>query len=138
MFSTRGLRFQPRLGQILVCDFKGLREPEMVKVRPVIVVSPKPRIQKGICTVVPMSRQKPNFVKPFHYKLPNKTIPGRTGEESWAKCDMIYTVSLKRLDRLKCFGKYIVPQLSASEISEIQKCLLSRPRDAPLDISFLM
>jgi mRNA interferase MazF len=45
------------MGQILICDFSsGFVEPEMVKVRPVVVISPKPRKSiHSLCTVVPLS-----------------------------------------------------------------------------------
>ena len=35
------LAYHPRAGQILICKFDGFRVPEMVKVRPVMVFSPR-------------------------------------------------------------------------------------------------
>ena len=48
----------PAPGTILICDFKqGFREPEMVKQRPVIVLSPKIGIRAKLCTVVALARR---------------------------------------------------------------------------------
>lgn len=126
MFSnSQGLPFQPELGQILICDFDGFEPPEMTKKRPVIVVSPKPRITKPLCIVVALSTKKPNPVMPFHHKLPDKTIPFKEAKETWVKCDMVYTVSLKRLSRIK-IGHHgsVSPRLPQPQISKIQQCLL--------------
>ncbi|MCV2223524.1 type II toxin-antitoxin system PemK/MazF family toxin [Pseudomonas sp. C98] len=32
------LRYQPKEGSVLICDFRGYEVPEMVKVRPVVVL----------------------------------------------------------------------------------------------------
>ncbi|QQG36900.1 MAG: type II toxin-antitoxin system PemK/MazF family toxin [Micavibrio aeruginosavorus] len=43
----------PNKGSILLCDFNhGFVAPEMVKRRPVIVISPKIHGRVGLCTVV--------------------------------------------------------------------------------------
>lgn len=44
---------------VLICDFTtGFQAPEMVKKRPVVVVSPRRRIGQ-VCTVVPLSSVAP-------------------------------------------------------------------------------
>ena len=54
------IRFQPAVGQILICDFpKDLEKPEMVKRRPVVCISPKDRNRFGYTTVVPLSTTEP-------------------------------------------------------------------------------
>lgn len=124
---TQGLQFQPELGHVLMCDFEtGFRPPEMIKRRPVIVISPKLRIRRPLCTVVPLSTKRPDPVEAFHHKLPDGTIPGlKSTKETWVKCDMIYAVSLERLDRLKTgHRKYSAPRLPRDQILKIQKCLL--------------
>jgi mRNA interferase MazF len=54
------LTFHPDAGTIVICDYStGFQPPEMVKVRPVVVVSPRRRGSQ-LVTVVPISRGKPN------------------------------------------------------------------------------
>jgi uncharacterized protein YifN (PemK superfamily) len=45
------LLYQPRPGQVVMCDFKGYVVPEMVKVRPVVVVA-RNRKNRWLVTVV--------------------------------------------------------------------------------------
>ena len=58
------LTFHPKPGTILMCDFSaGFKAPEMVKVRPVIVVSPKRKHCSGLCTVVAISTVTPTTIE---------------------------------------------------------------------------
>lgn len=94
------LSFHPGPGAIVICDFsEGFRQPEMVKVRPVVVISPRRRIAQ-LVTVVPLSSTPPALVEPWHYRLPPGVYPPARGP-IWAKCDMVQTVGLARLDRVK-------------------------------------
>ena len=72
----------------------------MVKAWPVIVVSPKPEhYYTGLCIVACLSTTVPDPVREFHLLL---DLPGALPEgldrQCWLKGDMIYTVSLERLD----------------------------------------
>ena len=61
------IREHPPTGSILMCDFNaGFREPEMVKRRPVVVISPKIRARPGLCTVVALSTTVPAPVMDYH------------------------------------------------------------------------
>lgn len=93
--------FHPSAGTLLVCDFTGMVEPEMVKSRPVVVVSPRLRHRTGLCTVVPLSTTPPNDVMAWHCKLILETpLSAKWNKtEIWAKCDMLYTMRFERLDR---------------------------------------
>lgn len=91
------LAFQPKDGAILMCDFKGLVEPEMVKTRPVIILR-KHRDNSKLVMVVPLSTTAPSSLKDYHIELPSALD---TGGLCWAKCDMVYTLSIQRLDRIK-------------------------------------
>lgn len=93
------LPFYPQQGTVLVCDFKGFVEPEMVKRRPVIVISPKRKSGQRLVTVVPLSTTPPRPVEKYHYKMAfDRPLPPPYAEqECWVKCDMIYQVSLDRL-----------------------------------------
>ena len=97
------LTFRPRPGTLLMCDFNtGFKPPEMTKRRPVVVISPRRRrLMSKLCTVVPLSTAVPNPVEPFHHRMNPRSVPVELGtQESWAKCDMLYTVSMERLDRV--------------------------------------
>jgi mRNA interferase MazF len=84
----------------VICDFsEGFRPPEMVKIRPVVVISPRRRSVQ-LVTVVPLSSAAPMPVQPWHIQLPHGAYPPARGA-IWAKCDMVATVGFARLDRVK-------------------------------------
>jgi mRNA-degrading endonuclease toxin of MazEF toxin-antitoxin module len=72
------LKYQPKEATVLMCDFSGFQVPEMIKVRPVVV----------------LRKHSQN-----HVVLPSY-LPG-SALTCWAKCDMIYTVATSRLDRCR-------------------------------------
>lgn len=85
---------------VLICDFStGFQAPEMVKVRPVVVISPRRRVG-SICTVVPLSSVAPTPFMPWHHQLSAGAYPPARGS-MWAKCDMVAAVACHRLDRVK-------------------------------------
>jgi len=96
------LTFHPHPGIVLICDFNtSFKVPEMIKRRPVVVISPRPRRSNQLCTIVPLSTTAPNPVEPFHHRMdPRSLLERLAGKETWAKCDMLATVSLERLDRV--------------------------------------
>jgi mRNA interferase MazF len=96
------LKFHPQQAMLLICDFNsGFQTPEMIKTRPVVIISPRPRQKKQLCTVVPLSTTEPNPIEPYHYLLSPESLPGKYAkQDTWAKCDMLATISLARLDRL--------------------------------------
>jgi len=95
------ITFYPDHGTILMCDFNtGFKAPEMVKKRPVVVVSPR-RNNSQLCTIVPLSTVPPTPILDHHHRMNLASMPDSlTEKESWAKCDMLMTVSLNRLDRV--------------------------------------
>ena len=97
------LKFHPDRGSILICDYNsGFIVPEMVKRRPVVVVSPRYRKSYRLCTVVPLSTTAPGSIEPYHCEIEIKPpLPGRWGSKCWAKCDMIATVSFSRLELVR-------------------------------------
>ncbi len=94
------INFHPKPGTVLICDFNtGFKPPEMVKKRPVVVVSRK---QRNLATVVPLSTTEPRPLEKCHHELSSASLPGPLrGKRTWAKCDTVTTVSLKRLDRVR-------------------------------------
>lgn len=121
-----GLQFEPEPGQLLMCNFSlGFREPEIVKTRPVLVISPKYHEKRGIVTVVPISSQPPHTVRPHHLKLPAGTVPGKKYKQAWIKGDLIQTVALHRLDRFKIGRRtYLAPFIDSDLLRAVRRCVL--------------
>ncbi len=125
------ITFHPEQGTILICDFSsGFNPPEIVKKRPVVVVSPR-RNNFQVCTVVPLSSTAPDPIKDHHHLLDPASLPKSLKRKgSWAKCDMVMTVSLDRLDRVldgKGPGgarKYVVGKLTKSDFRAIRVGIL--------------
>ncbi|MES1947443.1 hypothetical protein C84B14_08842 [Salinisphaera sp. C84B14] len=124
------LMFHPDQGTVLICDFStGFKAPEMVKKRPVVIVSPRRRQGSPLYTVVPLSTTPPTPVEPYHHQIDPKSLPGQLGrKQTWAKCDMLNTVSLDRLDRVlirQANGKrlYTSGMLTRDDWQSIRQCL---------------
>ncbi|TNG94028.1 hypothetical protein FHQ28_05440 [Pasteurellaceae bacterium USgator11] len=117
------LKYQPKEKAVLMCDFSDFSAPEMTKIRPVIVVA-KHKKNRELVTVIPLSTTEPTPLAPYHYAMPNNPLPDKPHIQCWAKCDMIYTVCLARLDRYK-IGKreYVVPMIDNHDFANIQHCI---------------
>ena len=78
-------------GTVLLCDYStGFREPEMVKRRLALVVSPRLPRRDGLCTVVPLSESAPHH--PVLYQIQvtlSGDVPNFEGLVKWAKADML-------------------------------------------------
>jgi uncharacterized protein YifN (PemK superfamily) len=96
--SRMPLLYQPKEGTMVMCDFRGLEAPEMVKTRPVVVLS-RSAHNAGLVVVVPLSTTRPRIIQDYHVEFVS-LMPGMK-TLCWAKCDMIYTLNLARLDRIK-------------------------------------
>lgn len=108
-----------------MCDFAGYVVPEMVKVRPVVVIA-RNRKNRHLVTVVPLSTTAPNALEDHHHQLSSNPLPGKGLITCWAKCDMLATVSLARLDRFKVAPRqYLAPTLPAADFQAIRKAVLS-------------
>lgn len=78
----------PRTGEIYMWNFAGYIEPEMVKMRRVVIISPRnPGAQLAL--VVPISTTEPRCLSPVHVELPGeKTYPCFDGAARvWVKAD---------------------------------------------------
>lgn len=93
------IQFHPQQGTILICDFQGLQEPEMVKRRPVVVISPRLRNRGNLVSVVPLSTTHPGDSYPYHHRLLlDPCLPAPYADPvAWVKGDMVYTVAFHRL-----------------------------------------
>jgi uncharacterized protein YifN (PemK superfamily) len=124
----------PRVGAVILCMFPDeLAAPEMIKTRPVVVVSPRITGRHDLATIVPLSTKEPAPFLSHHCEIPIRLMPKSLQSEAtrvWAKCDMLYTFSLERFDRFKAgrdraTGKrlYEVGQLELVQIIEIRRCI---------------
>ena len=112
------ITFHPHPGTILICDFStGFQPPEMVKVRPAIVLSPHRRTG-NLVTVVPLSSTAPVPILPWHVQLPAGAYPPARGP-MWAKCDVVLTIALTRLDRVRQKGPQGSPIYSAPRLAPV-------------------
>ena len=127
------LLFHPEIGTIVICDFRGFVEPEMVKKRPAVVISPRLRYRDDLCTIVPLSTTEPRTIMPYHYKLKlDKPLPSPYDSGfHWVKGDMLATVSFDRLS-LPFNGKdangkrrYITRAVKDIDLCNIRKCVLN-------------
>ena len=127
---NKALPFHPSVGAVLRCDYCNLIDPEMNKMRLVVVVSPKFLDRPNLCTVVPLSTTPPNKAVGYHVQLDRDPHPQSTpGTVVWAKCDMIMTVSYARLSSVwdgKENGKrnYVALAVSQKELGDIRRGVL--------------
>ena len=125
------IQFHPKQGAILVCNFDpGFKQPEMVKRRPVVVISPQISARADLCTVVPISTEPPRKVMPYHYEIDVELPPPWEKGPNWVKGDMVYAVAFRRLELIR-FGRaednrrtYILIQLQNRDLKEVRKCVL--------------
>lgn len=121
-------------GTMLLCDYNtGFRPPEMVKRRPVVVISPRLRHREFLCTVVPLSTTPPRETVP-HQCLINLATPlphpKFAATEIWAKADMLATVAFERLDLFRSArgadGRrlYLHPRLPPEDLLRVRQCVL--------------
>ena len=121
------LLYQPKEGSVLICNFRGYEVPEMIKVRPVVVIR-KHKTNSLLVTVVPLSTTAPDRILDHHLELQSH-LQGAS-PVCWAKCDMVATVSLSRLDRIKSrdrHGKrvYVISHLETDEFYAIKVAVRS-------------
>jgi mRNA interferase MazF len=125
------LPFHPPPGQIVICDFDGFKEPEIVKRRPAIIVSPRLRGRDGLCSVLPISTTAPRRELPHHFQLTiEPALPAPYGEQQvWVKCDMVCTVGFHRMNLpwYKDSGgarQYVNQYVDPDDLLAIQRCML--------------
>lgn len=124
--------FEPKAGTILLCDFSlgGFKPPEMVKRRPVVVISRRKRRATGLLTVVPLSTSEPVPAFSHHCRIVlDHPLPGFAEQECWVKGDMLTTVAFHRLDMFRTDRgpggkrKYLTPRVSDEQFEQIMACV---------------
>jgi len=116
-----------------MCDFnQGFREPEMVKHRPVVVISPRIVARPKLCTVVALSTTAPDPVMQYHCQVDfDPPLPHWMDSKGiWIKGDMVQAVGFHRLDFIK-FGKgqtgkreYYYSTLSPENLKKVRSAVL--------------
>lgn len=123
------LPYYPKRGEVLICNFdSGFKPPEMVKRRPVVVLSSKESHSRRVCTVVPFSTTQPEPKRQWHHCLSHVKVPGLMPcDDMWAKCDMLATVGFDRLTKpyvmTRNGRKYQELVLGAQDMAAIEACL---------------
>ena len=127
------LKFHPSAGAVLLCRYEpGFEPPEMVKTRPVVVITPRLRRRNGLCTVVPLSTTEPKPMEAYHHLLrfePSLPKPWNS-PVCWVKADMFATVGFHRLSLIG-LGKtrdgrrrYLQTSVQIEDLAAIQRCVL--------------
>jgi len=126
------LHHHPKIGDVLMCSFPDcLRDPEMIKTRPAVVVTKEHRGRPSLCTIVPLSTTRPDPVRDFHVRIDERGLPRALGRrEKWAKCDMLYTLCLDRFDRIRSARNRVTGQryyetgrITADEIAAVRRAI---------------
>lgn len=125
-----GILNKPLVGEVFDCEFPScFQPPEMVKRRPVVVISPKSVIRQGLVTVVPISMTAPEPLEPWHCEVPLEAMPLPYQDKAgvrYAKCDMVYNLSVTRLNMvgIRVNGKResYKGRVSLATLQEIRRC----------------
>jgi mRNA interferase MazF len=122
-----GLKFHPHAGTLLMCDFRGMIEPEICKKRPVIVVTPRLAFRDKLAMIVPTSTTEPKHPQEFQVRLSKNYHPTEPDDlPVWAKCDLVCSVSFARLDRFKSgMRSYVAPEISAEDLAAVRRGILA-------------
>jgi uncharacterized protein YifN (PemK superfamily) len=119
------LKFQPKVGSVVYCDYVGFIEPEMIKKRPVIVIS-KHKHHPKLLSVVPISTVMPEKIFDYHVEMDEQFCTlYLSGDKCWVKCDMFNVVSLERLNlvRDKKSGLRHAPNVGLEFVTKIKEAI---------------
>lgn len=128
-----GIGGHPSRGSIVTVDYSsGFKEPEMVKKRLAVVLSPKIHGRPFLCTVVPLSLTEPKKVMPYNcrIRIPFEMPQSWGDHERWICGDMVNAVGFHRIDLLR-LGKdsrgvriYQTKALPDHLFKAVQRCAL--------------
>lgn len=126
------IKYDPGPRSFLLCNYSlgGFKPPEMVKRRPVVVLSPRLRHRSGLLTVVPLSTTAPEPVCGHHCEMTlSEPLPGFTATRCWVKAGMVATVAFARLDLFRtgrdADGKrqYLKTKMTAEDFEAVKQCV---------------
>ena len=110
---------------VFLCDYSGYIRPEIVKVRPVVVVSRRPRgipLGNVIAIVVPLSRIPPITMRPWHVAIAARKYVAL--DACWAKGDLVSHVSVARLSFLIHQRQPVVPVLDGNDLRAVRHAVV--------------
>lgn len=114
-----GLQFHPHKGDVLMCDFVGNIVPEIVKKRPVVVLRNQLQYRTGLVFIIPLSSTPPDHDVPYSFKL-SRNYLSNDDVAMYAKCDLVCSVSLARLDRIKIgYRRYATPKMCPEDFDRV-------------------
>jgi uncharacterized protein YifN (PemK superfamily) len=116
----------------------GFEAPEMVKRRMVVVISSKAlKRDPDLVTVVPLSTTPPMHANSKHNVPLEKDYYWGTknGKPLWAKCDMVMTTSIRRLEHVNSFSREGQNQLPIPELArnDLRRVMLGVANAIDLD-----
>lgn len=120
------LPYHPHPGEVLICDFDDAAiGAEIIKRRPVVVISRRDASGGRLATVIPLSTTAPSTTQPWHHPMPHLRIKGWPDTPTtWAKCDLICTVSFLRLNKpyikTRSGRSYITAALDPIDLAQIR------------------
>lgn len=134
MKPRMGIKEHPLQGSIVTVDYSkgGFVEPEMMKRRLAVVLTPKITSRPLLCTVVPLSLTEPDKVMPYHKQIDIPfEMPKEWGNQPrWIKGDMVNAVGFHRIDLLR-LGKdnggkriYQMQSLPQAMLTVVRTCVL--------------
>ncbi|MEN9894785.1 MAG: hypothetical protein RIR97_637 [Pseudomonadota bacterium] len=120
------ISFYPHAGTVLICDFNGYVAPEICKVRPVVVITPRLPHRNGLATIVPISLTAPTHDQPYVVRLSKNYHPLEDDAlPCWAKCDLVANVRLERLSGFKVGRrKWETPRMIGEDLQSVRKGVL--------------
>jgi mRNA interferase MazF len=99
-----GISEHPIQGSIVSVHYgEGFKEPEMVKTRLAVVLTPRISGRPLLCTIVPLSLSNPEPPMPYNARINIPfMLPEKWGnQERWIKGDMVNAVGFHRIDLLR-------------------------------------
>jgi len=110
-----------------MCSFKGFQVPEMVKPRPVVVVSPRLPRRSEVVAVVPISLTEPQPLMPYQVRLSKNYHPGEADDlPCWAIADLLMNLGTYRLEAFKIGRrKWATPQMSGDDLAAVRDAVLN-------------
>lgn len=109
-----------------MCSFSGFKVPEMVKVRPVVVVSPRLPRRSEIVAVVPISLTEPMPLMPYQVRLSKNYHPAEADDlPCWAIADLVMNIGIYRLESFKVGRrKWASPQMTGDDLTVVREAVL--------------
>lgn len=114
------------MGQVLKCNFSGFQPPEINKIRPVIIISPRLPKREHLVAVVPISTTPPRHNLPFTVRLSKNYHPRESDDlPCWAQCDIVMNIAPSRLDRFYVDkGIWVSAKLSSHDLQAVRHAVL--------------